>query len=272
MTLWLAGVLNCTFVSSEYFWLFLIFRGIAGMGQASYASVCPSLISDMFHGKTRSHMYMLFSIATTVGRIGLTFGAVTVVSGLMGTTIGTFLSGVIRQGRGVFRPAKTERGPAIVSVLGMLIAAPLLVLGAIFGHKSITALWILLLFGLTSCFLNSALIMEILMGVVAPWKRSTAFSYFILITQFSGAISPYIVGAVSDAIRDETKTPETQYVSLVKSSSASFTMLLISGVLYTICATTIVKDQTKLKKEIGMATVPLKAQTSSTEELNEAPG
>ncbi|KAJ1374377.1 hypothetical protein KIN20_037057 [Parelaphostrongylus tenuis] len=205
------------------------------------------------------------------GEIGLTFGAITAASGLVGTAMGTLLSGMIREGRGILRLVKTERAPPIVSGLGVLIATPLLLLGSIFGHESIIALWILLFLGLTSCFFNCALTMDILMSVIVPSKRSTAFSYYMLIAQFFGAISPYIVGAVSDAIREERRTPETQYISLVKASSASYIVLLISAALYMICATTILTDQSKLRKEMGMTNTSLRRRTSSTEKLNEAP-
>lgn len=52
----------------QYFWMFLLFRGIVGIGEASYSNVCPSMISDMFTGPARSRMYMLFYFAVPVGR------------------------------------------------------------------------------------------------------------------------------------------------------------------------------------------------------------
>ncbi|VDO45277.1 unnamed protein product [Haemonchus placei] len=68
VTLWLAAVIASTFVPSEYFWLFLLFRGIVGVGEASYSNVVPSMISDMFTGTIRSRMYMIFYFAVPVGR------------------------------------------------------------------------------------------------------------------------------------------------------------------------------------------------------------
>ncbi|VDM64803.1 unnamed protein product [Angiostrongylus costaricensis] len=287
MTLWLAAVASSSFVPAQYFWIFLLFRGIVGIGEASYASVCPSIISDMFYGKARSHMYMLFYLAIPVGSglgfvvgtkvaslmgawqwgirisviagiialvllvvlvsepkrgaaeevvgaklqldgassfwqdikslaciptfllctcayaalvfvtgtltwweptiikhsiawdlglndtqllpnnkkndIGLIFGAIIAVSGLIGVSVGMLLSHMIRQGRGIFRALKTERAPPIVSGVGVLITAPILLLMSVLGHKSLTALLSLMFIGSTCLSFNWSLNVDMLM-------------------------------------------------------------------------------------------------------------
>ena len=50
------------------FWLFVVLRGIVGIGEASYVTIAPTLISDMFVGKDRSLMLMIFYFAIPVGR------------------------------------------------------------------------------------------------------------------------------------------------------------------------------------------------------------
>uniref|UniRef100_A0A0K0DNH3 Reverse transcriptase domain-containing protein n=1 Tax=Angiostrongylus cantonensis TaxID=6313 RepID=A0A0K0DNH3_ANGCA len=68
---------------------------------------------------------------------------------------------------------------------------------------------------------------------------------------FGDTAAPYIIGAVSDAIRGNVDTPEAQYISLVKSCSVTIVLISISGVFYMICATVLLKDQVKFKKEMA---------------------
>ncbi|CAJ0574586.1 unnamed protein product, partial [Mesorhabditis spiculigera] len=73
---WVMAVFASTFVPADKFWLFLLMRGIVGVGEASYAVVSPSLIGDLYSGKTRSRMLMLFYFAIPFGSgIGYVIGA-----------------------------------------------------------------------------------------------------------------------------------------------------------------------------------------------------
>ncbi|VDM77251.1 unnamed protein product, partial [Strongylus vulgaris] len=164
-------------------------------------------------------------------QVGLIFGGITTISGLIGVTAGTVFAGMLRQGRGICRPIRTERAQPIISGIGSLIGAPLLLVIFLIGHKSIVPLW----------------------GVIVPSRRSTAFSYFMLISHlFGDATGPYIIGAVSDAIRGEVKTPKTHYISLVKACSVTVILLCISAALYFLSAATLLRDQKKFKKQMGM--------------------
>ncbi|CAJ0950233.1 unnamed protein product, partial [Mesorhabditis belari] len=64
---WVLAVFASTFVAKEYFWLFLLLRGVVGIGEASYAVVSPTIIGDMYVGKARSWMLMLFYMAIPFG-------------------------------------------------------------------------------------------------------------------------------------------------------------------------------------------------------------
>ncbi|KHJ88466.1 spinster 1 domain like protein [Oesophagostomum dentatum] len=68
MLLWISAVFASTFVPKEKFWLFLILRGMVGIGEASYSTTAPSVIGDMFAGHSRSRMLMVFSFAIPCGR------------------------------------------------------------------------------------------------------------------------------------------------------------------------------------------------------------
>ncbi|KAI1713798.1 major facilitator superfamily domain-containing protein [Ditylenchus destructor] len=68
LSIWVTAVLASTFVPGHLFWLFVVLRGIVGIGEASYSIIAPTLIADYFLGKLRSRVLMLFYFAIPVGR------------------------------------------------------------------------------------------------------------------------------------------------------------------------------------------------------------
>ncbi|WKY09588.1 hypothetical protein Q1695_002167 [Nippostrongylus brasiliensis] len=83
IVVWVAAVLASTFIPANLFWLFLLFRGIVGVGEASYAVITPSIIADMFTGETRSRMLMFFYFAIPCGS-GMGFMVGSAVASLTG--------------------------------------------------------------------------------------------------------------------------------------------------------------------------------------------
>ncbi|KAK6019815.1 transporter, major facilitator family protein [Ostertagia ostertagi] len=79
IAVWVLAVFASTYVPKNMFWLFLLLRGIVGVGEASYVITSPSVIADMCSGENRSRMLMLFYFAIPCG------------SGL-GFIIGSYLS------------------------------------------------------------------------------------------------------------------------------------------------------------------------------------
>jgi MFS family permease len=49
------------------FWIFLILRGLVGIGEASYSCIAPTLIGDLFTDQTRTKMLAVFYLAVPVG-------------------------------------------------------------------------------------------------------------------------------------------------------------------------------------------------------------
>ena len=49
------------------FWAFLFFRALVGIGEASYSTIAPAIISDLFTKDTRSRVLALFYFAIPVG-------------------------------------------------------------------------------------------------------------------------------------------------------------------------------------------------------------
>uniref|UniRef100_A0A0K0D8U8 Permease n=1 Tax=Angiostrongylus cantonensis TaxID=6313 RepID=A0A0K0D8U8_ANGCA len=70
---------------------------------------------------------------------------------------------MIRQGCCIFRALKTERAPPIISGMGALITAPILLLMSVFGHKNLTALLSLIFIGITCLCFNLSLNVDMLM-------------------------------------------------------------------------------------------------------------
>ncbi|CAH2096254.1 unnamed protein product [Euphydryas editha] len=58
-----------TFVGSfiTNFYMFAFFRGLVGIGEASYSTIAPTIISDLFVGNVRSKMLAFFYFAIPVG-------------------------------------------------------------------------------------------------------------------------------------------------------------------------------------------------------------
>ncbi|XP_049850079.1 protein spinster [Schistocerca gregaria] len=63
--LWSGTTLAGSFVNSYH--MFLTFRALVGIGEASYSTIAPTIISDLFVKDTRSKMLALFYFAIPVG-------------------------------------------------------------------------------------------------------------------------------------------------------------------------------------------------------------
>lgn len=65
VTLWSGTTMIGSFMPS--YSSFLIFRGLVGIGEASYSTIAPTIISDLFINDVRSKMLALFYFAIPVG-------------------------------------------------------------------------------------------------------------------------------------------------------------------------------------------------------------
>ncbi|XP_067864050.1 sphingosine-1-phosphate transporter SPNS2 [Heptranchias perlo] len=64
---WSAVTLTSSFITKPNFWLFLISRGLVGFGEASYSTIAPTIIADMFTKDTRTCMLSFFYFAIPLG-------------------------------------------------------------------------------------------------------------------------------------------------------------------------------------------------------------
>ncbi|CAG4982942.1 unnamed protein product [Parnassius apollo] len=65
VALWSITTFAGSFISN--FALFAFFRGLVGIGEASYSTIAPTIISDLFVGNVRSKMLAFFYFAIPVG-------------------------------------------------------------------------------------------------------------------------------------------------------------------------------------------------------------
>ena len=54
----------------QKFWLFVLLRALVGIGEASYSTIAPTIIADLFAKEMRTRMLMVFYFAIPVGRSG----------------------------------------------------------------------------------------------------------------------------------------------------------------------------------------------------------
>jgi MFS family permease len=65
LTFWFISTMVGSFMTN--FWWFLAFRAFVGIGEASYSTIAPAIISDLFHKDARSKALALFYFAIPVG-------------------------------------------------------------------------------------------------------------------------------------------------------------------------------------------------------------
>ena len=64
---WSIITLASSFISGERFWLFLLMRALVGIGEASYSTIAPTIIADLFVGTARTKALTVFYFAIPVG-------------------------------------------------------------------------------------------------------------------------------------------------------------------------------------------------------------
>jgi len=130
-----------------------------------------------------------------VESVPLIFGAVTMMSGIIGVPLGMILSTKLK--------AKYPRADPVICAVGILISALFLGLGMVMCTVNIIAAFILLFVGEVALNLNWSIVADMLLYIVVPTCRSTAEAVQILFSHaFGDAGSPYLIGLVSDGLYD----------------------------------------------------------------------
>ncbi|KAI7813362.1 protein spinster homolog 3-like isoform X1 [Triplophysa rosa] len=122
------------------------------------------------------------------------FGTITVVTGIVGVFLGTWISKMLRD--------RVPNADPLICAVGMLSSSPCFFIAVILASKSIPVTYTFIAIGETLLSLNWAILADILLYVVVPTRRATAEALQILVCHLLGdAGSPYLIGLISDALR-----------------------------------------------------------------------
>uniref|UniRef100_A0A672UUR1 SPNS lysolipid transporter 3, sphingosine-1-phosphate (putative) n=1 Tax=Strigops habroptila TaxID=2489341 RepID=A0A672UUR1_STRHB len=80
---WSGVTLSSSFISELYYWIFFLSRGLVGIGTASYSTIAPTIIADLFEEGKRTTMLSVFYIFIPVGS-GLGYALAAGMAGLTG--------------------------------------------------------------------------------------------------------------------------------------------------------------------------------------------
>lgn len=356
LSVWLVTAAGSSFVTGSHFWLLMLLRGMVGVGEASYSTIAPTIIGDLFVGPKRSTMILVFYILIPVGSglgyivgagvatltgdwrwalritpilgvvglvllfflcpnpprgaaethgegvtgnssyledikyllktksyvwssLGVTatafltgalafwmptflsraqvsqglqppcvkepcsptdsyiFGAVTVVTGILGGCLGSGLSRWFRE--------KVPNADPLICAVGLLGSAPCLLITIFVASASIPTTYVFIFIGEVLISLNWAVMADILLYVVIPTRRSTAEALQISVCHLLGdAGSPYLVGAISDAIRrSKSATHDWNFHSLKYSLLLCPFVGLLGGVFFLLTSFYIIEDR-----------------------------
>ncbi|KAH8400771.1 hypothetical protein KR009_000939 [Drosophila setifemur] len=125
--------------------------------------------------------------------VAFNFGLITMLAGLLGVPMGSFLS--------QYMIKRYPTADPVICAFGLLLSAPLLTGACLLVNSNSAGTYALIFFGQLALNLNWAIVADILLYVVIPTRRSTAEAFQILISHALGdAGSPYLVGAISEQI------------------------------------------------------------------------
>nr|KAI8753658.1 protein spinster-like protein 1 [Biomphalaria glabrata] len=65
--MWSVFTLASSFIPGDYFWAFVLLRALVGIGEASYSTIAPTIIADLFSKHQRTYALMVFYFAIPVG-------------------------------------------------------------------------------------------------------------------------------------------------------------------------------------------------------------
>ncbi|XP_069003082.1 protein spinster homolog 3 [Embiotoca jacksoni] len=366
LSVWLITAASSSFVTASHFWLLALLRALVGVGEASYSTIAPTIIADLFTGGQRSVMICIFYVFIPVGSglgyitgagsaavtgdwrwalritpilgavglilmvflcpnpprgaaethgdgvigqtsyledikyllknksyvwssLGVTalafltgalafwlptfltraqrlqtlcteehcnskhsyiFGAVTVVTGILGASLGTGLSRRFRE--------KFPNTDPVICAVGMMGSVPCLFITVFVASVSIPATYVFIFFGELLLSLNWAVLADILLNVVIPTRRATAEALQITVGHLLGdAGSPYLLGLISDVIRrSKPETYEWSFRSLKYSLLICPFMGIVGGLFFLMTAFYITEDSKAVQRLLDAGPPP----------------
>ncbi|KAJ8722043.1 hypothetical protein PYW08_004445 [Mythimna loreyi] len=191
------------------------------------------------------------NVDVTIGRVSFAFGALTMVSGLLGVPLGAWLGAALRK--------RWPRAHPVICGAGLLVSAPAMTLTIVLVQGYRYAPFFFIFISQVALNLNWAIIADMLLYVVIPPRRSTAEAFQILISHmFGDAGSPYLIGVISEALK-LTLSPAGDPTPLIKFKSLQYALFLtcfvevLGGIFFLLTAIYIVRDKLKVERAIAEA-------------------
>uniref|UniRef100_A0A673AW02 Spinster homolog 3 (Drosophila) n=1 Tax=Sphaeramia orbicularis TaxID=375764 RepID=A0A673AW02_9TELE len=165
------------------------------------------------------------------------FGAVTVVTGILGVCIGAGLSRFFRN--------RVPYADPVICAVGMLGSAPCLFATIFVASSSIPATYVFIFLTEILLSMNWPILADILLYVVIPTRRATAEALQITVGHLLGdAGSPYLLGVISDSIqKSQPESHEWSFLSLKYSFLLCPFVDLLGGVFFLLTACYITADK-----------------------------
>ncbi|XP_068386355.1 sphingosine-1-phosphate transporter SPNS2 [Eschrichtius robustus] len=180
----------------------------------------------------------------------LIFGAITCFTGFLGVVTG---AGATRWCR-----LRTQRADPLVCAVGMLGSAIFICLIFVAAKSSIVGAYICIFVGETLLFSNWAITADILMYVVIPTRRATAVALQSFTSHLLGdAGSPYLIGFISDLIRQSTKdSPLWEFLSLGYALMLCPFVVVLGGMFFLATALFFLSDRAKAEQQVNPLVMP----------------
>ncbi|XP_076364573.1 protein spinster homolog 1-like [Tachypleus tridentatus] len=170
-------------------------------------------------------------------KVNFIFGVITCVAGITGVILGSASAQYYRR--------FSARADPIVCAFGVLGSVPLVFGGIVVAQKHTSISWALIFFGETFLCMNWPVVADMLLYCVIPTRRALAGALQILASHmFGDASSPYIIGAVSDAVmKGQSESNLLKFVSLQYALYITTFVLAIGGLCFIVTAWYIIEDR-----------------------------
>ncbi|XP_068210246.1 protein spinster-like [Palaemon carinicauda] len=159
--------------------------------------------------------------------VPILFGAESMISGLIGVPLGAYLGRKLR--------GRYPKADPLVCGIGILVAAPLLIMATFVANQNTLLALILCFLGLIFQNLNWSVVTDMMLYTVIPTRRASASALLILVSHtFGDAGSPYIMGLMADAFAlvippDNTTITTTTEMSPTSMLPDTSTLLTVSS-------------------------------------------
>ncbi|GMT24776.1 hypothetical protein PFISCL1PPCAC_16073, partial [Pristionchus fissidentatus] len=180
------------------------------------------------------------------------FGIITLISGFVGVAAGSVLSSLLSSGKWCFACCQTPRSDPIICAVGTAIGVPTFFAVMQLVPMNMVSAQVVMFFCISSLCFIWATNVNLLISVVPADKRNSANGIQILLSHiFGDGSGPYVIGAISDAIRGTDRTPLAHWKSLSLAFYVANAILIPAVVLFIVAAITYPRDRANFLKAMN---------------------